>query len=53
MSASDSDAAVVRAATANPGAPDGGTDVTLTIAGIALSVLFVGGAAGFLWRRRA
>ena len=52
-SASDGDAAVVRAATSNPGAPDGGAGVTLTIAGIALGVLLVGGMAGLLWRRRA
>jgi hypothetical protein len=51
-SASGGDAEVVRAATSNPGAPDGGVGVTLTIAGIALAVLLAGGAAGLLWRRR-
>ena len=51
--ASDGEAEVIRAAAANPGAPDGGTGVTLTIAGIGLGVLLVGGLAGLLWRRRA
>jgi hypothetical protein len=46
-------ASVIRAATSNPGAPAGGADVTLTIAGIGLGVLLVGGVAGLLWRRRA
>jgi hypothetical protein len=49
----DADAAVIRAATTNPGAPSGGAGTTLTIAGIGLGVLFVGGATGLLWRRRA
>ena len=50
---SDGEADDVRRAAANPGAPDGGTGVTLTIAGIALGVLLTGGLAGLLWRRRA
>jgi hypothetical protein len=51
--ASDGEADVVRAAASNPGAPDGGTGVTLAIAGIAVGVLLAGGLAGLLWRRRA
>jgi hypothetical protein len=42
----------VRAAAANPGAPDGGIGTPLLIAGIAAAVLAIGGAAGFLLRRR-
>jgi hypothetical protein len=44
---------VVQAASANPGAPDGGIGTPLLIAGVAVAVLAVGGAAGFLLRRRA
>ena len=47
------DAAVVRAATSNPGPPSGGAGVPLTIGGVALGVLLVGGLAGLLLRRRA
>ena len=47
------DDAVVRAAAANPGAPSGGAGVPLTIAGVAAGVLFIGGLAGLLLRRRA
>jgi len=45
--------AVVRAATSDPGAPDGGIGTTLAIAGVALAVVAVGGGAGLLLRRRS
>ena len=49
----DEDDEVVRAAASNPGAPGGGASVPLTIGGVALAVLLVGGLAGLLLRRRA
>lgn len=49
----DDDDAVLRAATSNPGAPDGGIGVPLTIGGLAVGVLMLGGVAGLLLRRRA
>ena len=42
----------VRAAIADPGAPDGG-GTSLIIGGVALVVVAIGGAAGLLLRRRA
>jgi hypothetical protein len=50
---SPADDEVVRAAASNPGAPDGGTKVPLTIGGVAIGVLLVGGLIGLLLRRRA
>jgi hypothetical protein len=50
---SPEDDEVVRSATSNPGAPDGGTGVPLTIGGVAIGVLLVGGLIGLLLRRRA
>ena len=47
------DKATVRAATANPGAPDGGAGTILMIGGVALAVLLVAGGAGVVLRRRA
>jgi hypothetical protein len=47
------DDAVIRGATANPGAPSGGVEVPLTFGGVAVGVLLVGGLAGLLLRRRA
>lgn len=44
---------VLQAATSNPGAPDGGVGVPLTIGGLAVGVLVLGGLAGLLLRRRA
>jgi hypothetical protein len=44
---------VVRAAASDPGAPDGGAGVPLTIGGVAVGVLLVGGLVGLLLRRRA
>jgi hypothetical protein len=44
---------IVRAATANPGAPDGGLGTPAVIGGVALAVLLLGGLAGVLVRRRA
>lgn len=43
---------VVRAATNNPGAPDGGLGTPIVIGGVALAVLLLGGVAGALVRRR-
>ena len=42
----------MRAATANPGAPDGGAGTVLMIGGVALAVLLVAGGAGVVLRRR-
>jgi hypothetical protein len=47
------DEATVRAATANPGAPDGGAGTLLLVGGVGLAVLLVAGAAGVALRRRA
>lgn len=44
---------VVRAATANPGAPDAGIGAPLTIGSLALAVVVLGGGVGILLRRRA
>jgi hypothetical protein len=49
----DGDAEVLQAATSNPGPPDGGIGVPLTIGGVAVGVLLLGGLAGLLLRRRA
>jgi hypothetical protein len=43
---------VVRIAASSPGAPDGGIGTALTVAGVALAVLLIGGGAGLLARRR-
>ena len=50
---SSDDDAVIRGATTNPGAPSGGVGVPLTIGGVAVGVLLVGGLAGLFLRRRA
>jgi len=49
----DGDAEVLQAATSNPGPPDGGIGVSLTIGGVAVAVLLLGGLTGLLLRRRA
>jgi len=49
----DGDAAVIQAATSNPGPPAGGAGVPLTIGGVAIGVLLLGGLVGLLLRRRA
>jgi hypothetical protein len=49
----DSDEEVLEAATSNPGSPAGGIGVPLTIGGVAVGVLLIGGLAGLLLRRRA
>jgi len=49
----DGDAEVLQAATSNPGPPDGGIGVPLTIGGVAVAVLLLGGLTGLLLRRRA
>jgi hypothetical protein len=43
---------LVRSAAARPSAPGGGLSTPLVIAGVALTVLAVGGGAGLLLRRR-
>jgi hypothetical protein len=43
---------IVRAAAADPGAPDGGLGTPAVIGGVALAVLLVGGLAGLLVRRQ-
>jgi hypothetical protein len=48
-----SDAEVLQAATSNPGPPAGGLGVPLTIGGVAIGVLLLGGLVGLLLRRRA
>jgi hypothetical protein len=49
----DRDAEVLQAATSNPGPPDGGIGMPLTIGGLAVGVLILGGLTGLLLRRRA
>ena len=49
----DGDEAVIQAATSNPGPPAGGAGVPLTIGGVAIGVLLLGGLVGLSLRRRA
>jgi hypothetical protein len=49
----DDESDVLQAATSNPGPPDGGIGVLLTIGGVAIGVLLLGGLGGVLLRRRS
>jgi hypothetical protein len=48
----EADAAILKAATSNPGPPAGGVGMPLTVGGVAAGVLLLGGLAGLLLRRR-